>query len=112
VKDKIILWLANGEVGRSSKSMAFAALDIKQDRPWEVGHPHDPDDFNRCLMLLVAVPEIRGHMDKVAAVSDKWAKLVERWAEVEQCFLDEAGLNWSKGKPAKRTYELMKEIGC
>ncbi len=58
------------------------------------------------------MPEIRQHMDKVAAISDTWAKLVERWDEVEQCFLGEVGLNWTKGDRASRTYELMKDIGC
>lgn len=108
MKDKILNWFATGRVGASSKAMALAAVEMPHDR----SHPYDPDDLNRCLLLLDAVPEIRNHMDKVAAISDTWAKLVERWSEVEQCFLDEVGLNWTKGDRAPRTYELMKAIGC
>jgi len=80
--------------------------------PNDGSHPYDPSDFNRCLLLLDAVPEIRRHMDKVAEISDAWARLVERWDEVEQCFIDEVGFNWTNGRRASRTYRLMKEIGC
>lgn len=112
IRDKILLWFATGRVGLSSKSMACAVAGLPQDSSFGVCHPSDPDDLNRCLMLLEAVPEIRDNMDKVAALSGTWAKLVERWSEVEQCFLDEVGLNWTKGDRASRTYELMKSIGC
>jgi hypothetical protein len=108
MKDKILNWVGTGRVGASSRAMALASIGIKNDG----SHPLDPDDLNRCLLLLKEVPEIRLHMDKVAAINETWAKLVERWSEVEQCFLDEVGLNWSKGKSAMRTYELMKDIGC
>ena len=108
MKDKILNWFSTGRVGASSKAMALASIGISNDK----SHPYDPDDLNRCLLLLEAVPEIRQHFDEVAAISDTWAKLVSQWDEVEQCFLDEVGLNWAKGDRASRTYELMKAIGC
>lgn len=107
MKDKILMWLATGNIGASSKAMAFTAADL----PNNGNSPHDPDDLNRCLLLLDAVPEIRNHMDKIAAINTRWAALVDRWNEVEQCFLDEAGLNWTKARSAPKTYELMKAIG-
>jgi hypothetical protein len=109
MKYKILNWFATGSVGASSKAMALAAVGVSIDNAC---HPLDPDDLNRCLLLLEAVPEIRNHMDKVAAISDTWAKLVDRWDEVERCFLDEVGLNWAKGDRAPRTYDLMEDIGC
>lgn len=108
MKDKILNWFATGRVGASSKAMACAAADMPNDG----SHPYDPDDLNRCLLLLEAVPEIRQHMNKIAGINDTWAKLVKRWDEVEQCFIDEVGLNWVKGRKASKTYELMKEIRC
>lgn len=108
MNNKILKWFGTGRVGSSSKAMAMAAAGMPHDRY----HPHDPDDLNRCLLLLDAVPEIRNHMDRVAALSETWEKLVARWDEVEQCFINEVGLNWSKGERASRTYELMKAIGC
>lgn len=108
MKDKILEWFANGRVGASSKAMACAAADL----PHNKSHPYDPDDLNRCLLLLEAVPEIRDNMNKVAGISATWTKLVARWSEVEQCFLDEVGLNWCKAHSAPKTYQLMKDIGC
>lgn len=108
MKDKILDWLGSDHVGASSKAMALAAVGAKNDG----SHPYDPDDLNRCILLLKRIPEIRQNMDKVAKMSGTWEKLVSRWDEVEQCFLDEAGFNWSKARSAPKTYALMKEIGC
>ena len=103
VRDKIITWLFDGDVGCSSKAMAGAMIGVGD----EMMTPSDPADLNRCLMLLEAVPEIRENMDKVAAISDQWKALVVHWEEIEKCFLDEVGFNWSKGGLATQTYELM-----
>ena len=108
MKEKILNWLVNGEVGESSKAMACAAIDL----PSSGRYPHDPDDLNRCLLLLEQVPEMRGHMGKVAAMNKTWANLVERWDEIEQTFIQEVGLNWSHGRSAPKTYELMKSLRC
>ena len=110
MQDKVLNWFATGRVGISSKAMACAVAGLPQDRTFH-NTPCDPDDFNRCLLFLEAVPEARGMMDKIADISPKWRTLVDRWGEVEQSFLDEVGLNWTKAKSAKRTYRLMKEIG-
>ena len=114
MKDKILIWFATGETGISSKAMACAVADLPPDVKWAKfgNHPSDPDDFNRCLKFLAAVPEARNHLDKVAALSPVWAKLVASWDELEQCFIDEVGFDWCKGGSAKKTYDLMKSIGC
>lgn len=112
MKDDIWEWLiTSDDKGVSSEAMAAAFLGKKPRWP---GHPLDPSDFNRCLKLLRHAPEAREHMDKVAALSDVWANLVDQWEELERCFLDEVGLNWSKGRnlKASKTYEMMKAIGC
>ena len=108
MKDKILKWFGTGRIGLSSKAMALAAIDIYNDG----SHPCDPSDLNRCLLLMQAAPEIRQRMDKLAAISETWGKLVDQWDEVEQCFIDEVGLNWAKGRRAPKTYKLMKDIGC
>jgi hypothetical protein len=112
MKDAILAWYVNGETGISSKAMAAVFSGIEPVNRWFGNHPSDPSDFNRCLKLLNAVPEARNHMDKVAKLSDVWAKLVDRWDEVKKCFLDEVGYDWCKAKEAPKTYALMKEIGC
>jgi len=108
MKDKILNWFATGRVGQSSKAMAFCIAGLDGPK----SHPYDPDDLNRCLLFLDAVPEARKHMDKLRELSPTWAKLVERWAEIEASFLDEVGLDWCKARSAPKTYDLMKAIGC
>jgi hypothetical protein len=107
MKDKILKWFATGRVGCSSKAMACCFADIPVH---DKSHPYDPDDLNRCLLLLKAVPEAREHMDKLKSLSETWSKLVDKWDEVEALFLDEVGLNWSKGSRAEKTYKLMRYI--
>lgn len=106
MKNKIIHWLASGETGASSKTMAFTAMGIPCRQP----HPHDPSDFNRCLLLIKTVPEIRNYFDKIALLSKSWKAIIDRWNEVERCFIDEVGLNWCKGDRASKTYALMQKI--
>ncbi len=107
MKDKILNWFANGQTGLSSKAMAKAVAGINEGR---VDHPGDPDDLNRCLLFLKAVPEARLHLDKVSLLSDYWKALIERFEEVEESFINEVGFDWSKAKSAPKTYALMKSI--
>ncbi|MGN7901417.1 hypothetical protein ACTJJT_00905 [Pseudomonas sp. 22373] len=102
----VMEWMATGRVGASSKAMAFAACGLQNDG----SYPLDPDDLNRCLMLLKTVPAIREHFGKVAAIGEVWARLIERWNEIEESFLGEAGLNWEKAASAPKTYALMKQV--
>lgn len=106
IRSSVLEWMATGQVGASSKSMALAACDLACDG----SYPLDPSDFNRCLMLLQEIPAVRNHFDRIAALGEVWKRLIGRWSEIEHCFLDEAGSNWSKAKSAPKTYALMKEV--
>jgi hypothetical protein len=106
MRDRLLKWFAGPDVGLSSKAMAMAALGIDFDPDY----PHDPSDFNRCLLLLLHVPEVKPHMHKLAAVSPQWSRLIARWDEIEASFLCEVGLNWSKGGSAPKTYQLMRDV--
>jgi len=108
LKDNILKWFATGRVDSSSKAMAAAVVDV----PARKDHPVDLDDLNRCLLLLERVPEIREHWNKVAALSEQWETLVTHWDELEQCFINEVGMNWCNGRRAPRTSKFMKELGC
>lgn len=106
---RVMLWLVRGEVGTSSKQMAFwLAFGTRTSNI--VSHPSDPDDMDRCLKLLNAVPELRERLPLMADVSKEWAALVARWDEIESLQLDEIGLNWVKARSAPKTYALMREI--
>jgi hypothetical protein len=106
---KVAHWFATGEVGTSSKTIAsFLGLGIRRCR--DFSHPHDPDDLDRCLQLLEAVPELRESLPRLAALSPEWAALVGRWDEIERSHLDEVGLRWTKAHSAPKTYFLMREV--
>lgn len=107
LKANILIWLIKGRVGASSKAMAACIGGIESN---EKNFPCDPDDLNRCLLFLEAVPEARQHMDKLRALSPTWDRLVDAWPELESAFLEEVGLNWSHGERATKTYEMMNEI--
>lgn len=108
---KVIRWLANGEVGLSSKQLAmWTAFGERTDRGFGIDYPKDPDDFDRCLKFLEAVPEARVELYRMAELSPVWKALVEHWDEIEKCQLDEIGLNWTKARSAPKTYALMQSI--
>lgn len=106
IQQKVLHWVATGSVGQSSKAMAMTACGL----PSEGDYPLDPDDLNRCLKMLIAVPEVRDHFEKIAALGVVWGRLIARWAEIESSFLDEVGLDWCKARSAPKTYALMKEV--
>jgi hypothetical protein len=116
MKDKILDWFAHGERGISSEAMACAVADIKPIEKWVKygNHPLDPDDFKRCVKFLDAVPEARQHMNKVAALSNVWARLIEHWDELEALFREEYQTNSAPRlyKRMPRLYERMKNLGC
>ena len=76
----LVAWLQCDDTGLSSCYMA-SVLDGRFCR--EYAHPHDLDDFMRCVRLLKAVPEFRLRVSKMAVKSQQWAKLVARWSEIE-----------------------------
>jgi hypothetical protein len=106
IQSKVLNWVATGRVGQSSKAMAMTACGL----PSEGDYPLDPDDLNRCLKMLIAVPEVREHFDKIAALGVVWGRIISRWDEIESSFLDECGLDWCKARSASKTYALMKEV--
>lgn len=106
MNEKILKWFATGRVGASSKTMACAVIGSQSDE----SYPLDPADFNRCLLLLEAVPEVREHFDKIAKVSDTWKTLIDNWKKLEKMFLDEVGLDWTHGTSAPKTYDFMQEL--
>lgn len=109
MKNKVFEWFANGERGISSEAMACAVCGIQPNERWAKfgNNPRDPDDFRRCVLFLEAVPEAREHLDSVAKLSEVWARLVDRWDDLEALLEKEM----PTGK-APKLYNIMKDIGC
>lgn len=109
-EEQVLDWLANGEVGESSRCMAMWLAFGKLARDSFGGYPHDPDDMDRCLKLLHRAPGLRERLHKMAELNKGWEALVARWDEIEAMQMDEIGLGWTKARSAPRTYALMRHI--
>lgn len=109
--DGLVEWLASGRRGISSNTIVQhitgwpAIGDI-----WDPDIPNDPADFDRCLKLLQAVPELRARLPQMRNCSPAWSAMVDNWAEIEACHLEEVGLGWTKAKSAPKTYKLMRAV--
>jgi hypothetical protein len=105
-------WLATGERGISSEAILSTLTGLPMKSAHGFGnHPHDPDDFKRCEMLLRAVPEFRERLGEMAAVSPVWAGLVARWDEIAALAeLEIPGLFEGRQGSAPLTYMLMRKI--
>lgn len=111
LESQILKWFACGETGMSSKAMARVACRATCGLiPMDASHPYDPDDLNRCIKLVFMAPAIREEFHMIATLSDTWKRIIDRWDELEKTFIDEVGINWSKGRSAPITYSLMQEI--
>lgn len=106
LKEKVLNWLATGEVGASSKCMAFAVVGL----PTRKDYPSDAGDFNRCLKLIRTVPEIKKSFPQIATISDYWKVLIEHWDELESLFLSETSLDGFDAGTAPKTYKRMREL--
>lgn len=103
----LLSWFARGRTGASSECMAFTAAGIGINR---IDYPHDPSDFNRCILLIDWVPEVKDHFESIAALCPEWRALIARWEDINKTFIKEAGFNWSKSDSAPQTYALIREV--
>jgi len=109
--DRVLAWLASGDTGISSESLAYEFLN--QERPGRSGcHPPlDPADLGRCLRFLALVPEARICVDRLAAKNKGWELAAKAWDAITASMIAEVGIDWSKGKSAPATYAMMKAAG-
>lgn len=108
---KILEWMATHRTGLSSEAMAYCALGLQRKGMWNgTEHPHDPSDFNRCLLLLDQVPEVRDHFPSIADLSPQWSALIAHWDELTKQFVHEVGWAWSKHEAAPVTYMRMQQV--
>jgi hypothetical protein len=106
---ELVRWWEGRDRGLSSEAIAlrFTYGEGPDD------YPLDPSDLGRCERLMRTVPEIRGFLPEMAAVSPVWAALVARWSdivalaesEVPGCFDDQHAYG-----TAPATYALMRDL--
>lgn len=110
ITQKVVYWLATARTGMSSKCLAVTLLNGGPITTADKSHPHDPADFERCLTLIQAVPELRERLPIMKDVSKYWSSLIDQWSEVESTFKNETGFPSRIVNSAPQTYELMQSI--
>lgn len=97
-------WLASDDTGASSRYLAVslaraAGIEPRQypgGRPQHEkrNHPHDPDDFGRCVRMLDVVPYIRPYLPAEMAKPEHgpvWNALAAAWDDLESLYAAEKG---------------------
>lgn len=95
-------WLANGDTGLSSMTIAFHALDVDFNNACE---PLDPSDFYRCKQLIEAVPEIKPFVYTLHGRYPWIQELCLRWDEIDSAFQKEL----HQTRPVE-THKLLREV--
>jgi hypothetical protein len=108
IPDGLAKWLASGELGISSNTIATRLSGIDcMPKGWDRDHPHDPADFIRCQKLLDAVPEFRQRLCEMSGESPEWAGLVARWDEIQGLIDVDLAMNLGH---APMAFSLMRDI--
>jgi len=101
-RENLKWWIENGEQGTSSKTMVkYLSTSIEYYVKHEC-HPHDPDDFRRCHLLMEAVPQFKSKIRRMKSVSKTWSNLIDNWDKLTKMLKSEE----------IAMYSYMKKLGC
>jgi hypothetical protein len=81
-RERATWWYEYGERGSSSESIYRVMMELGSGLG--AAHPLDPSDFHRCYKLLQCVPEWRGRMTEMKAVSKQWSTLIDNWDKLTE----------------------------
>lgn len=107
LRSKTLEWLGRSCFCPSSFALAMACCKIFSD---EKSHPDTLRAMERCVAYLSAVPAARVRLHAAGRLSDVWARLVDRWDELEACFLAECGAGFERSEVGDRTEAMLREI--
>jgi len=79
MKEKVIEWLFNGEVGISSKTISASILGVKYN---DADIPYDRDDFSRCYKLIKFADIPMSELEILAKNYPAWNPIVKKWDEL------------------------------
>jgi hypothetical protein len=104
----------NGEHGMSSMAIYTVLINngvyakhLIEDTRKGFPHPHDPDDFRRCYLLLKTVPEWKDKLHLMKQVSPVWSNIIDNWDKL--CTMLEQQMQSSKDEGMN---DFMKTLGC
>lgn len=106
IEARAVAWLRDGQVGMSSRAIHDHMLGLEPNRGFS--YPRDPDDLNRCLILLELIPEWAPRIPEMAIHGKAWSGLAVQWGLIAETFIAEVGLDWCNERSAPKTYALMK----
>lgn len=107
---KILEWLAAGEKGLSSETIALTALGEMPKRP---NYPHDGADYGRCVKLLALCPDAQIGLDRLGKEGGPvWQALVPRWEDIRVAWEHDVALHNAGERDRKKfkCYDLMQSI--
>lgn len=103
---KFMAWMKGWDTGLSSEALGFHMMLGDSTGHW----PSDPADLGRCLRLLDLFPEWETRILEMKRYGQEWKAYSENWAQLRQSMAEEVGVDWSKGKRAQKTYDLMRRL--
>jgi hypothetical protein len=101
IETKVLKWALTGKVGASSRCMAAHLTGNECDG----SYPHDGADFQRCVGLLDACPELRPLLPKMMEVNAYWRALVPEWGNIEALHSSSGGMQYKKIQEILRPIE-------
>ena len=115
----IVRWFLSGDNGASSEAIVAhmtGCADILLVEDEEGADrapvfccmaPSDPSDLGRCLRLLERYPEWKPRIQQMTVYGPAWAGICAQWDALVASMEAEVGIDWSKGKRARKTYRRM-----
>lgn len=103
IKDEVLNWLATGDTGLSSKTIAFATCGIKYPDSY---YPRDPSDFKRCLEMLEACPSIKDLLC-VKSLHKNWVRFVDSWDLMVEMYNEDVAKTPGR---CPRLYKFMRKL--
>lgn len=110
MRKRCIDWLANGEIGASSRALFWHLNGYRlEDGYKRLAYPSDADDFRRCHIMLEQTG-LLARLEQAATLTPVWKRLVKAWPEIVALFDQEDPtwrVRWTRGAP--RTHARIKK---
>ena len=103
IRFEVLAWLANGNVGMSSKSIAFHMANINAGAK---AIPGDPADFKRCTEMLMACPSIK-NLSSLAEEAPQYTPYINNWDKMLDLYNKDTKQYENK---APNLYNYMKKL--
>lgn len=109
IKEKLLTYFVYTEkVGHAERALAAIATGkTVSDKAY---YERELTALNRVIVLLHSVPELRKFMPKMGVISKDWQAVADNWETIEQMFVDEAGMGFSKRISAPKTYHFIQSL--